>query len=302
MNAPQLRRVDPTLLLIFAETLRRRKLSAAADRLGLTPSAVSHALGRLRALFGDALFVRRPHGVEPTARALELGPRVEAALEALQALLVAPEPFDPRATERVFKLSGLDTAASLLLPDLVRTLRVEAPRAVLSFRPLARETALASLASGDLDLALGFFPRETPGIETEVLFEETYGVVMRADRPDRPRSLDLDGYAAFEHLLVSQDGEPRGVVDDALERVGLRRRVAATAPNFFAALAAAAATDLVLTLPRRFAERWAGRFDLVVHDPPLAIRPFTVAMAWRARDAGDGGLAWLRARLRSMGA
>lgn len=291
-----------TLLLVFAETMRRRKLSAAAEAVGLTPSAASHALVRLRALFGDELFVRRPHGVEPTARALELEPRIRNALDSLSAMLEPAAPFDPASSTRTLRLSGLDSAASLLLPDLLATVRRAAPHARLSFQPTTREAAEAALHAGDLDLSLGFFWRKSSGLETEALFEEGYGVVMRTTGRCPDELMDLETYVARDHLLVSQDGRPHGIVDAELKRLGLGRRVVATAPNFFAAMATAAQADLVLTLPRRFAARWAEPFGMTMFDPPLQIRPFAVSMTWRGRDRADPVLLWLQTQLRTVAA
>lgn len=299
MNDVQLRRLDPVLLLAFRETFRSGKLSAAAERLSLTPSALSHALRRMRDVFGDALFVRRAGGVGPTARARELAPRIDDALDALDALLRRPARFDPSTSERVFRLSALDAATSLFLPDLLGRFTAEAPASTLTVLALPRAAALEAVADRRIDLAIGFFWGRTPGLTRTPLLTETYAVVRRADLP-LPR--DVEAYVALRHLLVSQDGEPRGVADTTLERLGLSRRVAATAPNFFAGLAAASRTDLCLTLPARFAARWAAAFGLAVGPAPLELRSFSLSAAWREADAGDGGLMWLIDLLKAQAA
>lgn len=294
MNDAAVRRLDPGLLLIFLETYRTGKLSLAGERLGLTPSAVSHALTRLRDIFDDDLFRRLPHGVQPTRRAHALAPLVASALEGLRELIQPLKPFDATTTDRRFRLSALDSGASLLLPDLLSQALRQAPGATITTRAIPREDALAALAGDKLDLAIGYFWKPAPGIQTQVLLQEDYAVVWngRGDPPDT-----LDAYVRATHLLVSSDGEPTGIVDLALRRLGRKRRVAATAPNFFAALATAAGTDLIVTLPRRFADRWAETFGLQSLVPPLAIRPFNIAMAWSRDAEADEGLAWLRARL-----
>jgi DNA-binding transcriptional LysR family regulator len=299
MNDIQLRRLDPVLLLAFRETFRSGRLAAAADRLSLTPSALSHALRRMRDVFGDDLFVRRPGGVEPTARARELAPHIDAALDALDALLRRPAPFDPSTTDRVFRLSALDAATSLFLPDLLGGFTRQAPTATLAVLALPRGPALQAVADRKIDLAIGFFWGRTPGLVRTPLLTETYAVVRRSDLP-LPR--DVETYVSLRHLLVSQDGEPHGVADTALERLGLSRRVAATAPNFFAGLAAASRTELCLTLPARFAARWAASFGLGVRPAPLELRSFSLSAAWRQIDAGDGGLMWLIALLKAQAA
>lgn len=217
-------------------------------------------------------------------------------------MLVSPEPFDPARSERLFQLSGTDSITSLLLPDLAHAFRQEAPLAVLSIRPLARESAIAALADGAFDVALGLFRRLPAGIVSEPLFEDGYGVVMRKGRSGASARLSIEAYLAADHLLVSQDGQPRGIVDITLEQMKANRRVVITAPTFFAGLAAASTSDLLLTLPRRFARRWAEQFGLAMREPPIAIRPFTAAMAFRSGSAGDDAMSWLRTNLRRAAA
>ncbi|MEQ7154645.1 LysR family transcriptional regulator [Brevundimonas aurifodinae] len=291
MNDTTVRRLDPALLMIFQETYRTGKLSLAGERLGLTPSAVSHALVRLRDIFQDDLFRRLPHGVQPTVRAHALAPAVALALEALRDLVQPQARFEPSTTDRCFRLSMLDAGASLLLPDLLAGASSAAPSATLTTRAVTRDATLAALSRGDLDLAVGYFWNPPAGIQVEPLMQEDYAVVWNGSTPP-PDS--LDAYVAARHLLVSSDGEPSGIVDVTLRKLGRRRKVAATAPNFFVALAAVAEADLVVTVPRRFALRWADRFDLSVTEPPLSIRSFTMAMAWSVDAKADEGLAWLR--------
>ncbi|HWA63560.1 MAG TPA: LysR family transcriptional regulator, partial [Caulobacteraceae bacterium] len=125
----QIRRLDGSLLLVFRELLRRRRATEVADRLGLSPSAISHALTRLRDLFGDPLFVRRPHGLEPTRRALELGPKIDALLEAVAETLGSERAFDPGETERRFVLAAPEFVSAVIGAPLLDIFAAEAPRA-----------------------------------------------------------------------------------------------------------------------------------------------------------------------------
>src|SRR5579875_1794459 len=125
----QIRKLDGALLLIFRELLARRSASAVARQMGLSPSSISHALGRLRDIFGDPLFVRRSRGLEPTSRSLELGPRIEALIEAIGRTVSGDDVFDPRLTRRRFRIACADPNASLIAPPLVELFRAKAPLA-----------------------------------------------------------------------------------------------------------------------------------------------------------------------------
>ena len=139
MNDVQLRRLDAGLLLIFEAILRERNLARAGDALGLTPSAVSHALARLRDIFADPLFLRRPQGVEPSPRALALREPVERALSALRGALADVDAFRPETIDRVFQIASLDAPIAALAPGLLARLAHEAPKARLAFRTFGRE-------------------------------------------------------------------------------------------------------------------------------------------------------------------
>jgi DNA-binding transcriptional LysR family regulator len=294
-----IRRLDFALLQVFVELVRRRKATDVAARLGVTQSTVSHALGRLRDVFGDDLFIRRPNGLEPTARALELEPPARSILEAAGRLLGPAEPFAPATASGTIRVGASDYNCSLLVPALVARIRAHAPGLVVSVRPLVRRAAAEALAAGDLDLAIGFFWGRTPGLTVETLFEDTYAVVMRqGHRALRNGCISLPAYAEADHMLVSYDGDVHGIVDDTLASMGRSRRVAATVPFFFSALAIVARSDLVVTVPRRLAEAYAARLDLTVADPPLRIRPFRIGQAWHQRSAASALRQWVSEQVR----
>jgi DNA-binding transcriptional LysR family regulator len=290
----RLRRLDLTVLLIFAGLMRTRKATAVAGELGLTQSSVSHGLRRLREVFGDPLFLRRPHGLEPTAVAAALEGPVTAAIEALRGALAGPPAFDPAAFRGTVRIGALDLEQALLLPALVARAEREAPGLAVVGRALVRDAALAALATGELDLALGYFWELPNDFVAEPLFTETYAVATRPETPMRR----LDDYVAAAHVVVSPAGDLAGTADAALAAAGLSRRVVAAVPGFFPAFAIAAATGAVATLPRRLAERFGPGFGLAVHPPPLALRPFAVSALRHRRDARSPLQDWLTAVLR----
>lgn len=303
IDSAQLRRVDITQLLVFRELMRHRKLKIVAERLGLTQSAISHGLKRLRETFQDELFLRRPYGVEPTARAFELERKVAEILRLSAEILDIERSFDPKVEERIIRIGAPDYEVSVFTPPLLDLFSKEAPRLRLSFRSLVRRAALDALADGTLDIALGFFPRLSEAYESLPLFDETYMTIMRKGHPLAGRPLTLEAFCAAEHLIVSLGGDLSGltgIVDHTLAQQSLTRRVVATLPMFFPALTTVAASDLIATIPSRLAVLHAQQLDLVAMTPPLALRTFVVRAVWHRRTSSDLALSWLRNRLRDL--
>lgn len=284
-------------MLVFSELMRHRKQTVVARRLGLTQSAISHTLARLRITLGDELFLRRPTGIEPTARALALEGTIAELLRLAEDVLRIDRSFDAATETRTIRIGALDHQVAVVAPGLIRALRRSAPGMRVSFIAAVRSDALEGLANGSLDLALGYFPSLPDAIEAESLLEDSYAVVLRKGHPLAARKLTLKAYCAAEHLLVSVGGELTGIVDMTLQRDGLSRQVIASVPQFFAALATVASSDLIVTLPARLARMHARRFGLAVAPPPLAIRPFTVSVVWHKRAASDLALRWIRQQM-----
>lgn len=292
INEIKVRQLDLMLLTVFSEAMRHRKLSVVAERLGLTQSAISHSLKRLRQAFGDELFMRRPFGVEPTQRALEIAERIERIITLSRDVVGVSRAFVPAESDRIFRIAGADHHVAMFAPALMRKIREGAPGIRLSFRPQVRGEALKALADGDLDVSIGF--QQATGTEHRHshLFDENYRVILRKkDRATRPMS--LKPYLASDHVLVSFDGAFRGIVDASLSKLGKSRRVVATVPSFFAAFAVVAATDCIATVPARVADLYAGTFGLANDPPPLEIRSFAVHATWHRRQANDAGLQWM---------
>ena len=299
IDTTKLRRLDFSLLLIFQEVYRSRRSTAAAERLGLSQPAISHALGRLRNLFDDPLFLRKPAGLQPTARAVELAPKVDALLAQAAALVDGPAEFDAESTRRRFRISANDFAGTLITAPLLSTLAREAPQARLSLSFAGGPAqAFRKLREGDLDIAVGRFPSVPDDCQVERLFEETYQVVARARHPALRNGLTLDTYLSLGHLIVSFAGDLVGTIDEILARDSRSRRVVASSPMFLSAFAAAAASDLIVTAPRRLALRFARRFGLRVHELPFAAEPFLIDMVRARSSASDSAVDWFVEKIR----
>jgi DNA-binding transcriptional LysR family regulator len=297
LSTSELRRLDLTLLLVFLGLLRHRKALDVAAELGLTQSAISQSLRRLRDIFGDDLFLRRPHGMEPTATALALEAPVAAAVDALRGALGAARAFDPATAKGLVRIAALDAEQAVLIPPLAARLRELAPGLTLSVLPLGRAAAMEALAEGRADLVLGFVWDLPEAICGEVLYEESFLVAGRPDAlPDAPR-IALDAYCAADHVLISPGGDLRGVVDDRLEAMGRTRSVTLGLPAFLPALAAVAASGALVTLPARVAQAFAPGFGLVTAEPPVPVRTFPVSVFWHRRNDSDPRTNWIRQHL-----
>jgi DNA-binding transcriptional LysR family regulator len=289
----KLRRLDLTSLLVFDRLMVLRKATLVASELGLTPPGISHVLRRLREVFGDELFLRRPHGLEPTAFAKALEPRVRRAIEELRDGLSDTEAFDPRDAEATLRIGAFDYELATLAPRLIGIIAARAPRVRLVLRAIGGKPALDAVAAGELDFAIGYFWDVSESTPARKLYTETYAVIARKGDPLAGKKLTLPRYCAAPHVLVSPSGELTGIVDVALERLGKTRRVIASVPLFLPAFAVVQETGALATVPKRLAVTFARSFALEVIDLPLEVRSFDVSVARHRRDARNAMHNWI---------
>jgi len=289
----KIRQLDPTALLVFQEAVRTGKLSHVAHSLGLTPSAVSHALARLRIVFGDPLFGRRSHGVNPTPRALELTEPIRAALSNLQDALEIGRVFSPAKLERTLRISTLDYAVATLMPQVIARFSKAAPNAALAVVDPPRPEAIQRIRSGLDDLAIGLFDAAPSDMIRSVIVRETFVTVARCDHPNLPRRLSLDDYCRLEHVMVSQKGETTSDLDVTLRGLGRRRRVVATMPSFLSILSTVGTSDCIASVPSRLARKYAKPFGLRIVQTPIPTGPYEVAaLRWKSATP-DPAADWL---------
>lgn len=298
LSITQLRRLDLTLLLVLSEAIRTRKLGLVASNLGLTPSAISHALARLRDIFGDPLFVRRPGGVEPTERALALAEPVARAIEGLNAAL-QPADFSPAEIRRTFRIAALDYLVTIHAPGLIETVRHDAPEARLSFVNFGRNESLRGVADHSLDLAIGVFAPEPRRFLRTVLGDFQFVTVARKKHPALRQGLTLETYAGLDHIMVSGTGDLSGGIDALLEKSGLQRRVVAALPQFLASLATVAQSDAVASVPEGIATHYAGLFNLDVFAFPIVMPRIEFVAMQTLGGARDRAIEWLLGKITS---
>lgn len=295
-------RVDLDLLIAFDALMAERSVTRAAVRLGLSQPATSHALARLRRLFGDPLLVRGAagRGLEPTARALELAGPVAAILSDVGRLLADRSPFEPSGARRRFRVRASDLVGRVFLADLVAGLRAAAPGVELDVLHLDPTETVDALATGRIDLALSTGLERRSGIESLPLAQDRMVAVLSADHPAAGGWRSLEAFLALPHLRVAISPTDRRFVDAVLSARGLRRHVALTVPHWLLVPHLLRGSDLVATMPHRLAAALASP-DLALRPLPFETEPFEWRVYWHARSSGDGGLLWLRDRLLESG-
>jgi len=283
------------LLIALDSLLAEGNVTAAARRHGVTQSAMSHNLARLRELFDDRLLVRVGARMEPTPRAQELQPALRAALLQVEGVVAGRPGFDPGTSTAVFNVASTDYGAAFVAPLLFAHLERQAPRVRIAVKPLVRRELVGQLASGDIQLAAGLPFEGLPGTETQLLFEEQFVSLVRTGHPLLDTPGDLEAFAAAPHCRVSPIARNRrSLVDEALATLGLRRRVQLELPFFLAAPQVIASSDLVLTVPTRLAEMFAATHGLVMFEPPLDLPSVAIRQVWHERYADEPSVKWLR--------
>ena len=298
-----LSRIDLNLFVLFEAVREEAHVGRAAERLNLSPSAVSHGLSRLRRLLNDPLFLRTPKGVVPTERAEELAGPIAEILAQTRRVVATAEPFDPATSTRRFTIGAPDGALAAILSPVLDRLRRTAPSVDIGIRqvlPLpgpveadrAWSVGLADLESRALDIAILPVDRVPPRFALRALFAEEFVIGMRKGHPFA-KEPTLDRYCSARHLVVSMAGDPFGFVDKALAEHGRSRRLAMTVPNFMLALALVADSDLLAALPQSLLSRNAARFGLQSVAAPVPLPGFQISAIATRSALTDAGVAWL---------
>ena len=291
-----IRGVDLNLLIVLDALLDERSVTRAAERLGYTQSTISGMLARLRDLFGDPLFVRVQRGILPTPRAQSLAAPLKQLL-ADSRRLIAIEAFDPVTAEMTFAISANDYMQQALLVPFIEELRRDAPKLRLTIKPPTAVGLADALAQGSLDLALTIPQFAMSDLPSRLLYREHYVAAIRQGHPlARGRSMSLDNYCEYDHVLVSPTGGSfEGPTDEVLAHIGRRRSVRYSVPSFLLVPELLQASDLIAIVPSRLVRSHETRLKLF--KPPVAVAPFDVIAVWHPRTNKDVAHRWLRTRM-----
>lgn len=289
--------INLNLAVALDALLTEGNVTRAAKRVGITQSAMSHALRQLRERLGDALLIRVRGGMMRTPRAEQIAGPLHRGLLEVQRALRNESTFEPRTSSRRFTLASGDYFVASLLPALLELLDREAPRVDLTIVPLVPDRVEAQLETGEVDLAISAYPDPSPSLRQSKLFTEDFVSVVRRENPAVKRGLDLETYLSLPHVLISPRGEGAGAVDMALEPLGRTRRIGLRLPYFLTAALSVVRSNHVLTAPRRLAELFQDLGPLRILPPPVALRSFDVVQFWHERFDDEPAHRWLRGQV-----
>ncbi|MES2979576.1 MAG: LysR family transcriptional regulator [Pseudomonadota bacterium] len=292
--------IDLNLLVIFNQLLTERKVSKVAENLGLGQPAVSNALARLRKLFGDELFLRTSSGMQPTPFAEQLAESVSYALGMIQGAINLKNSFDPASSKRSFSIGMTDIGEIYFLPALMRKLREVAPGVSISTQRNSTVNLRDAMEAGHVDLAIGLLPQLKAGFFQQRLFMQRYVCLFRQGHPLDQKEITASDFFAAEHVAIVSAGTGHGAVDDLLDTHSPQRQVKLTVPHFVAVGHILQSTELVATVPERFAERMQIPFGLKCLPHPVKLPQFAVNLFWHAKYHKDPANQWLRGLIFEM--
>ena len=285
-------RPDLNLLVTLDVLLAEGNVARAAQRLRLSPSAMSRALARLRETTGDPLLVRAGRGLVPTPRALELREKVAQLVQDAEAVLRPTEAPDLKQLVRTFTIRTSEGFVENFGPGLMARVRRQAPGVRLCFvqKP---DKGSAPLREGAVDLETGVVGEAMgPELRAQALFRDRFIGVVRAGHPLSKRKITPARYAAGQHIGVSRRGLAQGPIDEALGALGLEREIVTVVGGFSTALALARASDLIASVP----ERHTGVLREGMHSfaLPFPLQEISVSLLWHPRLQADPAHRWLR--------
>lgn len=293
----QLQRIDLNLLVVLDAIYGEGGITRAAAKLHLTQPAISHALGRLRQMFGDPLFVREGRSMIPTPLARRLIEPLRRSLRGLETALNEVERFDAPSSDRHFTIGLRDVLESTVLPPLMHGIRKQAPGVSIAAVGFDRQRLEAELSAGSLDLAMDVLQPHGSSVRHQRVGLDRLVVVARKNHPQARTALDLKTYLRLGHVVVSSRRSGLGLEDVELSRRGLQRSVRLRCQHYFAACRVVAQTDLILTMPETYAgvanEQYGNRILALPFQPP----PLDAYLYWHVNAEDEPANRWLREQL-----
>lgn len=288
-------RQDLNLLVVLQVLLEEGGVSSAARRLGLSQSAVSHALSRLRRAFGDPLLIRDGNVMRPTPRAEALRADLARVLADAGALYELGPAFVPQESRRRFVVAASDLLGPVV-PELVRAVSAEAPHVRIVVQDQVRLSDPNLFGSGGVDVALSPFPQVAPGLVARRVGAMSFAVLARTGHPFLAAPT-LDLWCQTPHVVVSTGRPGVGYVGAAVDRLGLHREVMLEVPSFLLAVHVVAETHLLFTAPRALLRSALACLPLELAPVPFELAEVPVAAVWHERFATEPGHRWFRERL-----
>jgi DNA-binding transcriptional LysR family regulator len=287
--------LDLNLVAVFDVLIREQSVTRAADELGMSQSAMSHALKRLRNFFDDPLFVKTGEGMKPTPRAASLAGSVLAVMGTIRSDLLVHTRFDAARAKRVFSLCMTDMGELVFLPPLIEALRREAPGCTLRTTQLPPKQIFAALESGNVDLAIGSLQTVPSGLFQQQLFTHPFVTIVNRKNRRIGSRLSEDMFFEMQHIVVSLAEKADEYYDGVVDQYGRPRRIFLTTPHFLTVpLLIAGDANLIATVPRELGRIFSAYKAIRIVDTPIALPRFALRQHWHPRYHHDEANSWLR--------
>jgi len=295
MHTMHIRDLDLNLLVVFEALFRERSVTRAAQDIGLTQGAMSHALNRLRTFFEDPLFVKTAEGMMPTAKGDQLGGTISELIASIRERVVAEAGFNPLTAQRAFVLCMTDMGELVFLPPLIRRLRKMAPRCTLRSVQGPLEQIEGMLSSGEADLVLGSIHAAPEGLYQQQLFVHSFVTLVSVRNRKIGKTLTRAQFESMPQIVVSLTGRASAAYDSAFDAYGIRRNIFLTTPHFLAVPHLIdAQPDLIATVPLELGKVFSKLGTVRMLPPPVELPPFALRQHWHSRLNTDPANVWLR--------
>ena len=294
-----MKQFDLNLLIALDALLIDESVTLAAERMGLSVPAMSHALLRIRKLMGDPILVRAGRGLVATPRALEIRARVHALAQEAQSLVTGTA-TSLGQVKRTFIIRTEEALIGTLAASLTATVHRSAPGITLRFTSLGGEGGVGPLREGTVDLNIqGNMKLHGPEVKIQHLAMDHVVGVVRPGHPLTRGKVTAKRFAEQDHISASRRGVQWGPIDDALEKLGLQRRIAVVVPTFYAALMAVASSEMVASVPEHHTRTAITLLGLQAFPLPLALESVSISQAWHPRFDADPVHHFIRECVRS---
>lgn len=294
-DAHDINRLDLNLLVVFDALLRERSVTRAGQTLGITQSAMSHSLARLRVFFDDALFIKSYRGVTPTAKAEALAPDILAIIDSIRNRVLSQAQFDASQAKRTFSLCVTDMGELVFIPPLLSRLKEVAPHCSIHTLQVPPHNMEATLASGEADLVLGSVMNAPEGLYQQELFMHPFVTIASVKNKKIGDTLSLEQFCSMPHVAVMLAGRSLRAYDSVIEDAGIKRHIAFTTPHFlFVPLLLDQHPEFLATVPQSLGTVFARHNLVKVFEPPVALPKFSLRQYWHPRFHQDRAIVWLR--------
>src|SRR5436190_11773432 len=295
MNRMHIAQLDITQIRLLAALSQSGSLSKAAQQVGVSQSAASHALAKLRQQLGDPLFTRTRSGFQPTPCGTRVSTASCEAMDLLSASLASNDQFDPQTSSRAFRFYMNDVGQTVFFPRLLPFLKRNAPLVTLRVLPIPLDNPGAPMSAGEVDFAAGAFNNLTTGFFQHLVLRERHVCIVRCSHPRFREGMSIEAFTRTSQVLADATGmATTGIIDRFLSKHRVRRNVVLRVPHFHVLPAIVADSDLLAIVPKRLADAFASRLPIKLLPLPVAVPMFDICIHWHERYHHDPGSRWMR--------